>query len=206
MISCGTKSFILHPFLPIWAFYTPIYKDAESGKIIAIIFGLRRDEVLFHEDLVVSKLFVGCVRLNRLKFEYCPHGEGDIVFPAVIQELQHLIVWELEWPSICGIFKFRNLITQEFLTPDRIRVSFAKGPLRGTEVDVLLSEIDQGTLVEERYRIALPNWRVLRGLVPKIWAHRLDRVWDEDLRVGMCHGGWPELPRSSNGGPTESGA
>src|SRR5712691_6975846 len=78
----------------------------------------------------------------------------------MVSQLQHRIVWELEWPSICGIFKVRNLIAQEFLAPDRIRVSFAKGPLRGTEVDVLLSEIDQGTLVEERYRVALPNWRV----------------------------------------------
>jgi hypothetical protein len=36
----------------------------------------------------------------------------------------------------------------------------------------------------------------LRGLVTRAAHRRLDRIWLEDLRVGMCHRGWPGLPGS----------
>jgi hypothetical protein len=36
----------------------------------------------------------------------------------------------------------------------------------------------------------------LRGLVTREAHRRLDRIRLEDLRVGMCHRGWPGLPGS----------
>ncbi len=51
-----------------------------------------------------------------------------------------------------------------------------------------------GTLVTEHHRVALPAWRWLANWVRRTWKTRLDRIWEEDLAVKVCRGGWPGVP------------
>lgn len=107
------------------------------------------------------------------------------------------VVWELEWPSILGVTWFRSSFRQEYIPPFGIRSVIIKGLFRKTESEVRLTSSGQGTLVEELHRVALPDWWLLRSWVRKSWARRLDRIWDEDESVGVCHGGWPGVPNGA---------
>lgn len=59
---------------------------------------------------------------------------------------------------------------------------------------VELGERAAGTLVVEHHRVRLPGWRWLRGPAQRAWLRRLDRIWEEDLAVRVCRGGWPGVP------------
>lgn len=104
------------------------------------------------------------------------------------------VVWDLLSPRFLG-FRLRHRVLQELVAPDRIEAEVLGGLLRGARVSTDLVADGDGTLVVERYRVPLvPGWRWLaRWFEP--WFHRwLDAVWEEDLRVHMCHGGWPGVP------------
>jgi hypothetical protein len=105
----------------------------------------------------------------------------------------NLVVWELEWSPAWGLH-FRNRFTREFLPPNRIQVRFIGGWLRSSEAWMHFRQDRDGTLIEERYALALPDCRWLRALVRAVWVRRLDRIWEEDLRVGLPRGGWPGVP------------
>jgi nitrite reductase/ring-hydroxylating ferredoxin subunit len=50
--------------------------------------------------------------------------------------------------------------------------------------------------VVETYSLPwLPNWGLLRRLVAPFVHRQVDKVWEEDLRVGVCIGGWPGVPK-----------
>lgn len=42
---------------------------------------------------------------------------------------------------------------------------------------------------------SVPNWFLLRGWLQRAVIRRLDRIWDEDLAVYVCRGGWLGVPR-----------
>jgi hypothetical protein len=108
-----------------------------------------------------------------------------------------VIVWDLEWSPILGYVRLWSRFAQEYLPPWGIRARIVGGTLRGTESTVELSSCTNGTLVVERYRVALPDWPLFRVLVRRAWVRRLDRIWEEDLAARMCRGGWPGVPESS---------
>jgi hypothetical protein len=44
--------------------------------------------------------------------------------------------------------------------------------------------------------LRVPDWSWPRSLLKTRLVRTVDRIWAEDLRVGVCHGGWPGLPKS----------
>ncbi len=122
-------------------------------------------------------------------------GEARLVTCA-----ENSIVWELVSPRYFGL-RFRNLIVQEYIAPHQIRARVIKGIFRGTEVSTRLEQSEKGTLVDETYLIPLAAWPWLGALVRALLLKRLDRIWEEDLKVGLCHGGWPSVPRGNPRSP-----
>jgi hypothetical protein len=106
------------------------------------------------------------------------------------------VTWELESPRYLGV-RARSTIVQDYLPPDRIEARVIKGFLKGTQYAGIFREDGGETTVEETYRFPFPDWGWLVSLLKALLVRTLDRVWAEDLRVGVCHGGWPGLPTSS---------
>ena len=146
-----------------------------------------RREVAYPAARVLSQYF---------DFEHLEHVHPKSFGRArMLSQHRNTILWELEWPPILGVSSFRSAFCQEYVPPLEIRSVIVKGLLQGTESTVRLTDNGQGTLIEEWHRIALPGWAWLRRLIGKSWVRRLDRIWEEDLSVGVCHGGWPGVPR-----------
>ena len=109
-----------------------------------------------------------------------------------------VIVWDLDWPPLFGNLCLRSRFEQEYVPPWGVQARIVSGALRGTASVIQLSESVRGTLVVEEHRVALPDWPGLRAFVQRAWVSRLDRIWDEDLAVKMCRGGWPGVPDEGN--------
>jgi hypothetical protein len=105
------------------------------------------------------------------------------------------VTWELESPRHLGV-RTRSTIIQDYLPPDRIEARIIKGFLKGSEYSGIFREDGGATTVEETYHLPIPDWGWLRALVSTRLVRALERIWAEDLRVGVCHGGWPGLPKS----------
>ena len=112
----------------------------------------------------------------------------------LVSQAYDTVLWELEWPRLLGVLRPRNRIRQQFLPPDRIQATLVSGPLHGMRVDVCFRHAAEGTLVEERYYVPLPNWPWFRPVIQGLWVRWLDGIWEEDFRTGYCHGGWPGVP------------
>jgi hypothetical protein len=113
----------------------------------------------------------------------------------MISKGHRAIVWELEWPPVLGLIRASSRFVQEFKPPWGIWAIITRGLLKGTETTIELDQSAEGTLVREHHRIALPNVPMLRDCVRVHWVRRLDRIWEEDLAVKVCRGGWPGVPR-----------
>lgn len=145
-------------------------------------------EVEYPIDRVVSQYF---------DLEHLEHVHPRTFGRAhLISQHQDTVIWDLEWPPILGCLRLRNRVVQRFLPPNRIHARLSKGFLRDMNVEVEFSQTPCGTMVKERYKIPLPNWSLLRVALEKSWSRRLDKIWEEDLRVGVCHGGWPGVPQT----------
>lgn len=44
--------------------------------------------------------------------------------------------------------------------------------------------------------MTLPNWSRLKPLVTPFLRRSVDRIWEEDLAVEVCHDGWPGVPEA----------
>lgn len=139
--------------------------------------------------------------LGRVLSQYFDLEHLDHVHPnsfgraRLISQHHDTVVWELEWPPLLGLFRFCNRVVQRFVPPNHIQASLTQGFLRGATVDIQFHETSQGTCIEERYHLPLPCWSWLKKVLQRMWPRWLDRIWEEDLRVGVCHGGWPGIPR-----------
>ena len=106
------------------------------------------------------------------------------------------MVYEQIWPERWGRRR-RSRVEQRFVPPDLIRFDFVSGLYRGVVVETRLEPRADGTLVDETYGIPrLPDWRFLRRLARPSVVRRVERIWQEDIDVEVCHGGWPGLPAS----------
>ena len=104
------------------------------------------------------------------------------------------ILFEQRWPSWLGL-RLRTVAEQVWLPPDRIRIRFRRGLLRGVGVDTHLMDRGDETAIEETYRVPLvPGWSWLRPLVGRVVERGASHIWEEDLAVELCHGGWPGVP------------
>ena len=145
-----------------------------------------RREVPYPQPVVLSQYF---------DFEHLEHVHPRTFGRArMISQQGRCIVWELEWPPVLGALRLRSTFSQEHLPPWGIRSLVVRGFLRGTESLVELGPCPAGTLVVERHRVNLPSWRWLREPLRRAWLRRLDRIWEEDLAVSVCRGGWPGVP------------
>lgn len=112
------------------------------------------------------------------------------------------IVFEQRWPAWLGL-RPRTVAEQVWLPPDRIRIRFGQGLLRGVGVDTHLIGRGDETAIEETYRVPLvPGWPWLRPFVGRVVERGASHIWEEDLAVELCHGGWPGVP----GGPSPAAA
>lgn len=101
--------------------------------------------------------------------------------------------WQLETPSWLGVC-LRTTIEQEYVPPCSVRARVVSGVLKGARVWTTLAASPTGTRIHERYELPWPAWSWVRRLAQRWLCGRLDRIWREDLAVGMCHGGWPGVP------------
>jgi nitrite reductase/ring-hydroxylating ferredoxin subunit len=86
-------------------------------------------------------------------------------------------------------------VEQTYQPPGDIWFEFVAGRHRAVKVHSQLRPHDGGTEVTETYYLPwLPNWGVLRRLIGPLVSRQVDKVWDEDLQVGVCIGGWPGVP------------
>lgn len=151
-----------------------------------------RREVPYPQAVVLSQYF---------DLEHIEHVHPKSFGRArVLSQRDRLVTWELEWPPVGGVLAFRSTFQQEYLPPWGIRSEVVAGALKGTSTTVELVGSTAGTLVVETHRVALPNWPLLRGWVERAWVARLERIWDEDLAVRVCRGGWPGVPETVSGG------
>ncbi len=114
------------------------------------------------------------------------------------------IVFEQRWPAWLGL-RLRTVAEQVWLPPDRIRIRFRRGLLRGVGVDTHLMDRGDETAIEETYRVPLvPGWSWLRPLVRPVVERGANHIWEEDLAVELCHGGWPGVPGRESPGAASS--
>ena len=112
----------------------------------------------------------------------------------VIEVAGNWIVFEQHWPSWLGM-RLRSVVEQVWQPPNRIRIRFRRGFLRGIGVDTQLTEQGEETAIEEVYRVPLvPRWAWLRPWMGRMVERGAGRIWEEDLAVELCHGGWPGVP------------
>jgi hypothetical protein len=86
----------------------------------------------------------------------------------------------------------RSSFRQEFLPPDRVVAEVVGGWGRGIRYEARLISCDGGTRAEERVRIPGAAGLLARLFEPSVWR-LMRRIWEEDLAVKMCKGGWPGL-------------
>lgn len=112
-------------------------------------------------------------------------------------------VYEHVWPRgffrrLFGRPEATSVVEQTFLPPREIRFDFLSGKNRGVQVISVLEEAEGGCTVDETYRMpGIPNWELFRRLALPSIRKRVDLIWDEDIDVDVCHGGWPGVPESA---------
>jgi hypothetical protein len=138
-------------------------------------------------DIVLSQYF----DYEHVRYVH-PHTLGEY---HLVESRGNVIVYEQLWPR-AWFLRRRSVVRQEFFPPNEILFDFVAGRYRGVQVRSLLQEHPQGTCVEETYLLRLPDWAWLRSLVQRNIIEKVEVIWEEDLRVKVCHGGWPGIPRA----------
>jgi hypothetical protein len=109
-------------------------------------------------------------------------------------------VYEQIWPPNLFGQRSRSLVHHRLLAPYEMEFVFAEGRHRGIRVTTRLSAAPGGTCIDESYVMPpLPDWGWLRTLARPLVMRAVERVWQEDLDVEVCCGGWPGLPPFADG-------
>ena len=147
---------------------------------------------------------------ERVLAQYFDLEHFETVHPKTLGQCRVLdvvgnrILFEQRWPFWLGV-RLRTTIEQVWEPPDRIQFRFVQGFLRGVGVSTHLTDGGDETRIEEVYRIPLiPDWSRLRPPVSWVVDRGASGIWEEDLAVELCHGGWPGIPgREAAGGSDE---
>ncbi len=147
---------------------------------------------------------------ERVLSQYFDLEHLETVHPTTLGQARVLevdgrrIVFEQRWPAWLGL-RLRTVAEQVWLPPDRIRIRFRRGLLRGVGLDTHLMDRGDETVIEETYRVPLvPGWPWLRPLVRRVVERGASHIWEEDLAVELCHGGWPGVPGRESPAPSQS--
>jgi len=170
--------------------------------ILVVVVAFNRDSIVPWPAPIMN---ISCRKripypFKRVVAQYFDLEHIETVHPKTLGEYRLLevsgdrIVFEQRWPPWLGV-RARTIIEQVWVPPDRIHFRFLKGFLRGVEISSWLHDGTEDTLIEERYHLPLvPEWSWLRVLVRPFVVRGIDYVWNEDLAVELCHGGWPGVP------------
>lgn len=114
---------------------------------------------------------------------------------VLVENSASRIVYDQLWPADRKGRRATSRVIQTYQPPGDICFEFVAGKHKGTKVLSQLRPHPDGTEVSETYFVpGLPNWNFLRRLIAPAVYRQVDRIWDEDLRVGVCIGGWPGTP------------
>lgn len=129
-------------------------------------------------------------------FEHIAHVHPTTLGEYVLVEnAGHRLVYDQYWPPDRMGRRATSRVVQTYEPPGDIAFEFIAGRHRGVRVQSQLRPHPNGTRVTEIYHLPwLPNWSILRRLLTPLVRRPVDRIWDEDLRVGVCIGGWPGVP------------
>jgi len=129
-------------------------------------------------------------------FEHIAHVHPTTLGEYVLVEnAGRRIVYDQLWPANSRGRRATSQVIQTYEPPGDLWFQFVSGKYKGTKVHSQLRPHADGTEVTETYFVPwLPNWSWLRRLIAPSVMRLVDRVWDEDLRVGVCIGGWPGVP------------
>lgn len=139
----------------------------------------------FPFDIVLSQYF---------DYEHIEHVHADSLGEYKLISVDgNVIEYEQIWPG--RIWRKRSIIRHTFYPPDEMTFEFTRGAHKGTVVRTKLEEAGDSTLVHETYEIpGLPNWEWIRKCVRPGVLSYVEKVWKEDLDVGVCYNGWPGIP------------
>jgi hypothetical protein len=127
---------------------------------------------------------------EHVKFVH-PHTLGEY---HLVETRGNTAIYEQVWPRRF-FWRRRSLVRQLFIPPNEMWFHFERGRYRGIKVHSILHRTPSGTLVDETYFLRLPNWNWLERVIRKSIVRAVNRIWEEDLKVKVCHGGWPGVPR-----------
>jgi nitrite reductase/ring-hydroxylating ferredoxin subunit len=121
-----------------------------------------------------------------------PSTLGEYV---LVENMGCRIIYDQLWPADRRGRRATSRVIQNYQPPGDIWFDFVAGKHKRTKVFSQLRPHPDGTGVRETYYVPwLPNWSLLRRLIAPVVYRQVDRIWDEDLRAGVCIGGWPGTP------------
>lgn len=124
---------------------------------------------------------------------------------VLLENTRQRIVYEQRWPADRFGRRAISRVVQTYRPPGDIWFEFVAGKHRGTRVHSELRPHPEGTEVTETYHLPwLPNWSILRRLIAPAVIRFVERVWEEDLRAGVCIGGWPGILNQPSRGGAET--
>jgi nitrite reductase/ring-hydroxylating ferredoxin subunit len=137
-------------------------------------------------------------------FEHVAHVHPTTLGEYVmVENAGRRIVYDQLWPANRRGRRATSRVVQTYHPPGDVRFEFVSGKYKGTAVHSRLRAHPGGTEVTETYSLPrLPDWGLLRRLIAPLVRRQVNRVWAEDLGVGVCIGGWPGVP----GAPSRVGS
>lgn len=152
-----------------------------------------------------------CLRLDYPLYvilsQYYDYEHISTVHPKTLGEYRVIevrddgrdILYEHLWPARRGGKRAISRVRHRFLPPLSMEFEFVAGKHRGTRVLTHLApDGERATIIDETYFIpGLPNWRWLAACLQPFVLAPVNRIWKEDLDVGVCIDGWPGVPAAA---------
>ncbi len=115
----------------------------------------------------------------------------------LVEQRGNVLIYDQIWPANILGMRATSRVRHTFEPPDSMRFEFISGRHKGISVHSRLQDRGDSTLVTESYFLPLPNWPWLRPVIRPAMIREIERIWEEDLGVEICIGGWPGVPGRS---------
>jgi hypothetical protein len=133
--------------------------------------------------------------------QYFDYEHIEFVHPGtlgryrVVETKGNVITYEHLWPKKALRSQRRSLVEHRFIPPNEMWFTFVEGHLKGVKTHTFIREHEQGCLIDETFLMpGLQNWSWLKPLIRPLVMRTVNRIWQEDLDVEVCYGGWPGVP------------